>query len=47
MTHVAESREEYEMFAEASGVLYEWLRQAGRDMSDCGHGIAGERFWSR
>jgi aminodeoxyfutalosine deaminase len=38
VTHVAESREEYEMFASASGVLYEWLRQAGRDMSDCGHG---------
>jgi cytosine/adenosine deaminase-related metal-dependent hydrolase len=34
-THVAESREEFEMFTQAKGALYEWLRPQ-RDMSDCG-----------
>jgi cytosine/adenosine deaminase-related metal-dependent hydrolase len=34
-THVAESREEYAMFAQASGTLYEFLSRIGRDMSDC------------
>ena len=34
-THVAESREEFEMFRNASGAMYEWLKTQ-RDMSDCG-----------
>jgi aminodeoxyfutalosine deaminase len=34
-THLAESKEEFDMFTEAKGALYEWLRPQ-RDMSDCG-----------
>jgi cytosine/adenosine deaminase-related metal-dependent hydrolase len=43
-THLAESREEMEMFRDASGPLYEFLESIGRDMSDCGHGTPLERF---
>jgi aminodeoxyfutalosine deaminase len=35
-THIAESSEEYAMFAEGSGELHEFLRQLGRPMTDCG-----------
>ncbi len=35
-THLAESREEMEMFHDASGPLYEFLKSIGRDVSDCG-----------
>jgi cytosine/adenosine deaminase-related metal-dependent hydrolase len=35
-THVAESREEMSMFQNAAGPLYEFLKDLGRDMSDCG-----------
>ena len=35
-THLAESYEEFLMFCEASGPLYEFLKEIGRDMSDCG-----------
>ena len=35
-THLAESREEMSMFRDANGPLYEFLREIGRDMSDCG-----------
>jgi cytosine/adenosine deaminase-related metal-dependent hydrolase len=35
-THLAESREEMEMFREASGPLYEFMTDIERDMSDCG-----------
>ena len=34
-THLAESREEREMFKNARGALYDFLKQIGRDMSDC------------
>jgi aminodeoxyfutalosine deaminase len=37
-THLAESREEMEMFRDASGLLYEFLEGIGRPMDDCGHG---------
>ena len=37
MTHLAETQEEFEMFAEAKGALYEFLAPLGRDMSDTGH----------
>jgi aminodeoxyfutalosine deaminase len=37
-THLAESREEMEMFRDASGPLYEFLESIGRPMDDCGHG---------
>ncbi len=35
-THLAESREEMEMFRDARGTLYEFLKEIGRDMKDCG-----------
>ena len=34
-THLAESREEMSMFRDARGPLYEFLKEIGRDMSDC------------
>jgi len=34
-THVAESAEEFEMFAQARGAMYDWLKSQ-RDCSDCG-----------
>jgi cytosine/adenosine deaminase-related metal-dependent hydrolase len=35
-THLAESREEMSMFHDASGALYEFVKEIGRNMSDCG-----------
>lgn len=35
-THLAESQEEMEMFHDASGPLYEFLKSIGRPMNDCG-----------
>jgi cytosine/adenosine deaminase-related metal-dependent hydrolase len=35
-THLAESREEMEMFRDASGPLYEFMKSLGRPMDDCG-----------
>jgi cytosine/adenosine deaminase-related metal-dependent hydrolase len=43
-THLAESREEMEMFRDASGPLYEFMRSIGRDMNDCGDGTPLEGF---
>jgi cytosine/adenosine deaminase-related metal-dependent hydrolase len=43
-THLAESREEMEMFRDASGPLYEFMKSTGRDMSDCGHSTPLESF---
>jgi cytosine/adenosine deaminase-related metal-dependent hydrolase len=43
-THLAESREEMEMFRDGSGPLYEFMENIGRDMGDCGHETALERF---
>jgi cytosine/adenosine deaminase-related metal-dependent hydrolase len=37
-THVAESREEFEMFFDAKGDLYQFLKKIGRRMDDCGIG---------
>jgi len=34
-THLAESREETEMFRQGSGPLYEFMKAIGRDMKDC------------
>jgi cytosine/adenosine deaminase-related metal-dependent hydrolase len=39
-THIAESIEEHEMFNHASGPLYDFLAEMGRDNSDCGQGSA-------
>jgi cytosine/adenosine deaminase-related metal-dependent hydrolase len=36
-THLAESREEMQMFHDAVGPLYEFLRNIGRPMDDCGN----------
>ena len=34
-THLAESREEMQMFRDASGPLYEFMKSIGRPMNDC------------
>jgi len=36
-THLAESREEMEMFRDASGRLFEFMKRIGRPMDDCGN----------
>jgi cytosine/adenosine deaminase-related metal-dependent hydrolase len=36
-THLAESREEMEMFRDGSGPLYEFMKTIGRPMDDCGN----------
>lgn len=36
-THLAESHEEMEMFRDASGPLFEFLKAIGRPMDDCGN----------
>jgi aminodeoxyfutalosine deaminase len=43
-THLAESREEMEMFRDASGPLYEFLKSIGRSMDDCGDKTPLELF---
>jgi aminodeoxyfutalosine deaminase len=43
-THLAESREEMEMFRDASGPLYEFMKGIGRPMDDCENETPLERF---
>jgi len=43
-THLAESREEISMFRDASGPLYQFLKEIGRDTSDCGNETPLHRF---
>ena len=43
-THLAESREEMSMFRDASGPLYEFMREIARDLSDCGDQTPLGRF---
>ena len=43
-THLAESREEMEMFRDASGPLYQFTKGIGREMGDCGRGTPLRRF---
>src|SRR5262249_40717019 len=43
-THLAESREEMEMFRDGSGPLYEFITSIGRPMDDCGSKTPLERF---
>jgi cytosine/adenosine deaminase-related metal-dependent hydrolase len=43
-THLAESREEMEMFRDASGSLYEFIKSIGRPMDDCGNATPLELF---
>ena len=44
-THVAESREEMEMFREARGALYAFLAGIGRPMQDCGSTSPFGHLW--
>jgi cytosine/adenosine deaminase-related metal-dependent hydrolase len=44
-THLAESREEMEMFRDGSGPLYKFMENIGRDMGDCEHETPLERFF--
>ena len=43
-THLAESREEMEMFRHGSGPLYEFMKSIGRPIDDCGQETPLERF---
>ena len=43
-THLAESREEMEMFRAASGLLYEFMKKIARPMDDCGRKTPLELF---
>jgi cytosine/adenosine deaminase-related metal-dependent hydrolase len=43
-THLAESREEMEMFHDGSGPLYEFMKGIGRPMDDCGNETPLELF---
>jgi len=43
-THLAESREEMSMFHDSAGPLYEFMKEIGRDMSDCGDQTPLDRF---
>jgi cytosine/adenosine deaminase-related metal-dependent hydrolase len=43
-THLAESREEMEMFRDGSGPLYDFLKSIGRPMDDCGRETPLEQF---
>ena len=36
--HLAESAQEFEMFVDGHGDMFDWLRRSQRDMSDCGWG---------
>ena len=36
-THLAESRQEMQMFRDASGPLYDFMKSIGRQMDDCGN----------
>jgi cytosine/adenosine deaminase-related metal-dependent hydrolase len=46
-THLAESHEEMEMFRDASGALYQFMKGIGREMTDCGHDTPLGRFLGR
>jgi hypothetical protein len=43
-THIAESEQEFEMFAHARGDMHDWLKRNERDNSDCGLGSPVETF---
>jgi cytosine/adenosine deaminase-related metal-dependent hydrolase len=46
-THLAESREEMEMFRDRSGPLFEFLQTLGRSMGDCGGTTPLRKFLCR
>jgi aminodeoxyfutalosine deaminase len=43
-THLAESKEEMSMFRDAQGPLYEFLKEIGRDVGDCGGATPVQHF---
>ena len=43
-THIAESREEFEMFTCARGRMFDWLKRNERDNADCGLGSPVKHF---
>jgi cytosine/adenosine deaminase-related metal-dependent hydrolase len=43
-THLAESREEMQMLQDASGPLYDFMKNIGRPMDDCGNETPLEHF---
>jgi aminodeoxyfutalosine deaminase len=45
-THVAESREEWEMFREARGPMFDLLKSIGRPMEDCGEKTPFSLLWN-
>jgi len=47
ITHLAESHEEMEMFRDASGPLYQFMKEIGREMTDCGYDTPLRRFLRR
>jgi aminodeoxyfutalosine deaminase len=46
-THLAESREEMEMFRHRSGPLYNFMKRIGRPLDDCGQETPLEKFTGR
>ncbi len=44
--HLAESEEEFLMFKNCSGPLYNWLKEKGRNMEDCGYGSPMKTFFN-
>ena len=46
-THLAESGEEMSMFQDSEGPLYNFLKEIGREMNDCGNATAVGRFFER
>ena len=46
-THLAESGEEMSMFRDAKGELYDFLKEIGRDMTDCGKTTPARKFVGR
>jgi cytosine/adenosine deaminase-related metal-dependent hydrolase len=46
-THLAESREEMQMFRDARGPLFDFMRSIGRPMDDCGRGTPLELLLRR
>ena len=46
-THLAESGEEMQMFREGRGPLYDFLKEIGRDMRDCGKSTPVAHFFGR
>jgi len=43
-THLAESREEMSMFHDGAGPLYDFMKEIGRDINDCGDQTPLDRF---